>query len=165
MPIKLFIILKKWHVSISFAHCSTGRTSCTFLGARPPALKETVSISNYCLLARRINFPFSLNPGHTPTPPPPAPPHTEISPLFSPCTAETQGLLVGRPGGRGKEKNVQPLAPNVGQKLVPSRGRQSWALSVFLNVFNNKKWFFSSFIKWIWLGVGFLNRTGAEIGY
>ena len=42
---------------------------------------------------------------------------------------------------------------------------QSWALSGFLNIFNNKKWFFSVFIKLIWLGVGFLNRTGVEIGY
>ena len=42
---------------------------------------------------------------------------------------------------------------------------QSWALSVFLKFFNNKKWFFAFFIKLIWLGVGFLNRTGAEIGY
>ena len=43
--------------------------------------------------------------------------------------------------------------------------QQSWALSVFLNFFNNKKLFFAFFIKLIWLGVGFLNRTGAEIGY
>ena len=42
---------------------------------------------------------------------------------------------------------------------------QSWALSVFLNFSNNKKWFFPFFIKLIWLGVGFLNRNGAEIGY
>ena len=35
----------------------------------------------------------------------------------------------------------------------------------FLNFFNNKKWFFAYFIKLIWLGVGFLNRTGAENGY
>ena len=43
---------------------------------------------------------------------------------------------------------------------------QSWALSVFLNFFTNKKLiFFAFFIKLIWLGVGFLNRTGAEIGY
>ena len=31
---------------------------------------------------------------------------------------------------------------------------QSWALSVFFNLFTNIKWFFSFFIKWIWLGVG-----------
>ena len=43
--------------------------------------------------------------------------------------------------------------------------QQSWALSIFLNFFNNKKWFFAFVIKLIWLGVGFLNRTGAEIGY
>ena len=37
-------------------------------------------------------------------------------------------------------------------------------LGIFL-FFNNKKWFFAFFIELIWLGVGFLNRTGAEIGY
>ena len=42
---------------------------------------------------------------------------------------------------------------------------QSWALSVFLNFFKNKKWFLCIFIKLIWPGVGFLNRTGAKIGY
>ena len=42
---------------------------------------------------------------------------------------------------------------------------QRWALSVFFNFFNNKKWFFAFFIKLIWLGVGFLNRIGAEICY
>ena len=41
---------------------------------------------------------------------------------------------------------------------------QSWALEVFLDFFNDKKWFFAFFIKLIWLGVFFLNRTGAEIG-
>ena len=41
---------------------------------------------------------------------------------------------------------------------------QSWALSVFFNFFYNKKWVFAFFIKLIWLGVGFLNRTGGEIG-
>ena len=42
---------------------------------------------------------------------------------------------------------------------------QSWALSVFLNFVNNKKGIFAFFIKLLGLGVGFLNRTGAEIGY
>ena len=36
---------------------------------------------------------------------------------------------------------------------------------VIFYFFNNKKLFFAFFIKLIWLGVGFLNRTGAEIGY
>ena len=31
--------------------------------------------------------------------------------------------------------------------------------------FTNKKWFFALFIMLLWQGVGFLNRTGAEIGY
>ena len=39
------------------------------------------------------------------------------------------------------------------------------AFLVFLIIFNNKKWFLAFFIKLIWLGVGFLNRTGAEVGY
>ena len=42
---------------------------------------------------------------------------------------------------------------------------QSWALPVFFNFFNNKKWFFAFFIKLIWLEEGFLNRTDAEISY
>ena len=42
--------------------------------------------------------------------------------------------------------------------------KESWALPVFFNFFTNKKWFFPFFIKLIWLGVGFLNRTGTEIG-
>ena len=42
---------------------------------------------------------------------------------------------------------------------------QSWALEVFLHFFNNKKLLFAFFIKLIWLRVGFLNRTGAEISY
>ena len=42
---------------------------------------------------------------------------------------------------------------------------QSWALEVFLSFFNNEKWFFAFFIKLIWPGVGFLNRTGAEMAY
>ena len=35
---------------------------------------------------------------------------------------------------------------------------------VFFNFSNNKKLFFAYFIKFNLLGVGFLNRTGAEIG-
>ena len=42
---------------------------------------------------------------------------------------------------------------------------QGWALSVFFNFFNNNEIFFARFIKLIWLGVGFLNKTGADIGY
>ena len=40
-----------------------------------------------------------------------------------------------------------------------------WALEVFFNFVNSKELFFAFFIKLNWLGVGFLNRTGAEIGY
>ena len=36
---------------------------------------------------------------------------------------------------------------------------------VFFNLFNKKKLFVAFFTKLIWLGVGFSNRTGAEIGY
>ena len=36
---------------------------------------------------------------------------------------------------------------------------QSWALPVFFNFFNSKHWIFAFFIKLIWLGGGFLNRT------
>ena len=56
------------------------------------------------------------------------------------------------------------LFPNL-QVIKGQDNLQSWALLIFLNVFNNKKWFFASFIKYIWFWVGFLNGTGAEIGY
>ena len=49
--------------------------------------------------------------------------------------------------------------------IVYYESGQSWALAVFLIFFTNKKWFFAFFVKLIWLGVGFLNRAGAEIGY
>ena len=41
-----------------------------------------------------------------------------------------------------------------------------WPLEVFLNFFNNKKMIFCLFYHFnlICLGVGFLNRTFAEIG-
>ena len=42
---------------------------------------------------------------------------------------------------------------------------QSWALSVYFNFFNTKKLSVAFYIKLFWLGVCFLNRTGAEIGY
>ena len=64
-------------------------------------------------------------------------------------------LLV--PGGRAF---VWP-----GIQYVQRLAAELWALSGFLSFFNNKKWFFASSIKLIWLGVGFLNGTGAEIGY
>ena len=50
-------------------------------------------------------------------------------------------------------------------QMFKTANAQSWALLVFLNFFNNKEWIFAIFIKLIWLGVGFLNRTGAETGY
>ena len=59
----------------------------------------------------------------------------------------------GKVGSIGKVKNVN-------FKII-----QSWALPVFFNFFNNKKLFFAFFIKLIRLGVGFLYRTVAEIGY
>ena len=42
---------------------------------------------------------------------------------------------------------------------------QSWALSVFLIFSTIKNYFLHFFVKLIWLGVGILNRNGAEIGY
>ena len=38
-------------------------------------------------------------------------------------------------------------------------------LEAFFIFFNNKKWLFAFFVKLILLVVGFLNRTGAKIGY
>ena len=57
------------------------------------------------------------------------------------------------------------LAANTDLCTLVAMTPQSWALSVFLNLFNNEKWFFAFFIKLILLGVGFLDWTSAEIGY
>ena len=63
----------------------------------------------------------------------------------------------------GKQKLFSlPFCLSIAGRLLSG---QRWTLSVFLNFFNNKKWFFAFFSKFIWLGVGFSNRTGAEIGY
>ena len=59
--------------------------------------------------------------------------------------------------------NIQFILCQFRSGIQISRG-----LSVFFYFFNNKKWFFAFFYQvnyLIWLGVGFLNRTGAEIGY
>ena len=42
---------------------------------------------------------------------------------------------------------------------------QSWALSVFFTFSTIKNDFFAIFMKLMWLGVGFLIGTGAEMGY
>ena len=47
-----------------------------------------------------------------------------------------------------------------GQQAVDSQ--DSLKFGTFSTI---KKWFFAFFIKLIWPGVSFLNRTGAEIGY
>ena len=60
--------------------------------------------------------------------------HPSIMKSWSPCPFRLVGLPVGHL-------------------------KQSWALPVFFNFFTNKKWFFAFFIKLIWLGVGFLNRS------
>ena len=46
-----------------------------------------------------------------------------------------------------------------GCKKVKIRQFIDYLLSVFLNFFTNKKWFFAFLKKFIWLGVGFLNRV------
>ena len=65
---------------------------------------------------------------------------------------------------RWQDYTCGTAAQQVQAPQVPTSA-QSWALSVFLIFFTSKKWYFAFFIKLIWLGVGFLNRTGAEIGY
>ena len=62
-----------------------------------------------------------------------------------------------------KPAGFYPLGkPGVRPPRWARREAQSWA--PFFNFFTDKKWFFALFIKLIWLGVGFLNSTGAEIG-
>ena len=66
--------------------------------------------------------------------------------------------------GRRRCPEVPASAPPQGNQLIISL--QSWALSVFFIFFNNKKKLFVAFFsKLIWLGVGFLNKIGAETGY
>ena len=48
---------------------------------------------------------------------------------------------------------------------LTARSDRAGHLRYFLTFSNKKNWFFAFFIKPIWLGVGCLNRTGAEIGY
>ena len=49
--------------------------------------------------------------------------------------------------------------------VATSDSEQSWALLVFFIFSIIKNYFVAFFTKLIWLGVGFLNRTSAEIGY
>ena len=64
-----------------------------------------------------------------------------------------------------KNKNPQKFVPHPHPPTHTAPTHRNWTLSVFFNVFNNKKSFFAFFIKLIWLGVGFLSRTGAETGH
>ena len=65
------------------------------------------------------------------------------------CGSNRHSTLSGVPFGQRScpWKNLQgSLVPAVFQKIQPYPG-QSWALSVFLNFFNNKRWFFCIFCK------------------
>ena len=75
--------------------------------------------------------------------------------FFSTSSGDTE-MLPGVTGGMGGHS---------AWLQVVNTFNQSWALLVFLIFFNNKIWFFAFFIKLIWFGVGFVNRTGAAIGY
>ena len=66
-------------------------------------------------------------------------------------------------GKGGREREAAAGAVEDTGRARRGRG-QSWALEVFFNFVTNKKWFFAFFIKLIWLEVGFLNMTGAEVG-
>ena len=64
-------------------------------------------------------------------------------------------------------KNKATHACVVDKNLAKVKWRLFTELGTFgmFNLFNNQKWFFAFFSKLIWPGVGFFNKTGAEIGY
>ena len=92
----------------------------------------------------------------------------EPSCFFPPHSVWSPTTLWWPRGRQIRGPALWPTAPAFSMSRY-SEGRrltvQSWALEVFFNFFNNEKLLFAIFIKLIWLGVGFLNRTGAEIGY
>ena len=51
------------------------------------------------------------------------------------------------------------------QPRIQSNSRTEPGTFGIFYFFNSKNWFFAFLTELIWLGVGFLNRTGAEIGY
>ena len=68
--------------------------------------------------------------------------------------------------------NKNPRAARLWSRAYPRHPRRwHWPVArdghfrYFLIFSLIKKWFFAFFIKLIWLGVGFLNRTGAEVGH
>ena len=68
--------------------------------------------------------------------------------------------------GRALVARVDVLRPRHPVGLHEGARRVSGKkLSVFWIFSIIKKRIFSYFIKIVWLGVGFLNRTGADIGY
>ena len=74
----------------------------------------------------------------------------------------------GDPGDVGAEDRVKGSGQGSrnSESDIDSVSEVSWAREVFfVHFFNSKISFFAFFIKLIWLGVGFLNRTCAEIGY
>ena len=67
-------------------------------------------------------------------------------------------------GGNAPAGVIWPRGRGLPHAVVAAHNLQSRELEVFLNFFNSKKWFFAFFSKLTWLGVGFVSRTGAEIG-
>ena len=70
---------------------------------------------------------------------------------MEPLQEGTKDLFVYENGGAKLINNFSMGRDNSSEARVRGRG-QSWALSVFFNFFNNKKWIFTFFIKLIWLG-------------
>ena len=91
-------------------------------------------------------------------------------------SAETHFLHLGAGAGGGRWRRLanmntaRAVAPGIFTMEVSVTSDGEWvgaragALWVFFYFFNDKKCFFAFFIMLIWLGVSFLNRTGAEIG-
>ena len=67
--------------------------------------------------------------------------------------------------GLDKEEDDHALRRNGGGHREVGHVAELGTFGIFLFFHQKKNNFFAFFIKLIWLGGGFLNRTGAEIGY
>ena len=150
----LFFSSRKWHVYFYFYYTIFLFLFLSIL-SRPllPVLYDGHEVEVYLALLVLHHPCLDHWPGQNP-------PNSSCAPTVNPR------ILLPGLCQRRVFKRLFPSAFRPSNKSTSkTSGRQSWALEVFFNFFNNKKWFFPFFIKSIWLGVGFLNRTGAAIGY
>ena len=79
---------------------------------------------------------------------------------------EHETMLQEEARARTEIQDQAGIAERKGEGFFFVISLQSWGHFWYFIIFSIiKKWFSAFFIKLIWLGVSFLNRTGAEIGY